>query len=316
MNLVDELRARGIEVRQNAYDQNEISICCPFCVKMGESPDFKFRCGINITSGLGHCFNCGWSSRKAVLDLVRILGIADVVDQVISQQYTRQTRKAPEVVELPEGYASLAECEDWDPHYCQALAYVKRRGITREQIKQYEIGATLEDAGRLKNRIIFPVKDAEGELRAWLGRDYTGTAYLRFINMTGGKPLFNARPDLYPHRLAILSEGVIKALAIERAIHNKLCSMAVLGSSITDVQALQLKNFQELILFGDPGGQGVRGMLGIAANLTTMIRTVTLVYPWPEKQADDLTGPEIRHHLRNRVRYNPLVALKIRRELL
>lgn len=314
MDLLNELQAKGIEVRQNAYDASEISICCPFCIQMGESPDYKFRCGINLESGLGHCFNCGWSSRKAVLELVRLLGLASAVDQVIVQQYTRRTRKRPDVVKLPDGFELLSECEDDDLVFAPALAYARRRGITREQIKRYEIGATVSDF-KFHDRIIFPVREATGSLTAFVGRDYTGFHPVRYYNMTGGKAIFNARPDLYPAKLAILSEGITKALAIERALSNRLCSMAVLGSSITDEQAIQLK-FKELVLFGDPGGPGVRGMLGIAANLTPMIKCITIAWPWPEKQADDLTPSEIKFHLRGRIRYTPLTDLKMRRELL
>jgi DNA primase catalytic core, N-terminal domain len=314
MQLTDELRAKGIEVRENVYDSNEISICCPFCVQMGESPDFKFRCGINIASGLGHCFNCGWSSRKAVLELVRLLGIAENVDQLITQQYTRQSRQRPKTVELPEGTELLAECEDDDPVFAPAIRYVKKRGITRDQIARYEIGANATHE-RFQGRVIFPVRNKYEDLTGFIGRDYTGHNYPRFLNMVGSKAVFNARLDRYSQRLGILSEGIVKALAIERALSNQLCSMAVLGNSITDEQAVQLLGFQEIALFGDPGGPGVRGFLGVAANISTFTQ-VSIAWPWPEKQADDLTEGEIRRHLRGRILYTPLAEMRIRMELL
>jgi hypothetical protein len=56
-------------------------------------------------------------------------------------------------------------------------------------------------------------------------------------------------------------------------------------------------------------------MLGIAANIATFTR-VSIAWPWPDKQADDLTAKEIRQHLRGRIQYTPLMEMKIRMELL
>lgn len=316
MDIVTELSSKGIEVRQNSSNPDEINICCPFCVEMGESPDYKFRCGINLESGLGHCFNCGWSSRKAVYELIRVMGMAELVDQIKVQQFTGKTRTRPKNPKLPEGYVPLWEIEDWDPELARAAQYIRTRGIPESQIRKYEIGATPNTGMDGSQRIIFPIRLEGGTLAGWTGRDYTGYKSARYKNMEGTKDMFNARPDLYPTKLAILSEGIIKALAIERAISDRLCSIAVNGSSISDEQSLQLVKFQEIVVFGDPGGPGVRGMLGIAGSLTTVVARVSIAWPWPDKQADEMTGKEIRARLRSRIPYTPFKAISIRMELL
>ena len=62
MNLQEALEAAGIEVRSGASAE-EIWMCCPFCQERGESPDGRFRLGVNLRSGKAQCFNCQWKGR-------------------------------------------------------------------------------------------------------------------------------------------------------------------------------------------------------------------------------------------------------------
>ena len=45
---------------------NEASLCCPFCVERGETEDTRFRLGINVSTAVGHCFNCHWKGSGAI----------------------------------------------------------------------------------------------------------------------------------------------------------------------------------------------------------------------------------------------------------
>jgi DNA primase len=316
VNLLSELRGNGIEVIESTSgDGNEIRVCCPFCVEMGESPDFKYRLGINLASGLGHCFNCGWSSRQAVLMYVRKIGLQDgVVTEVLNTSFTQQTRERDAVVTLPQGFTPLVELDDDDPYLSFAFRYARKRGITRRQMREKEIGATADDY-QYRGRIIFPVRMGDGKLAGFVTRDCTGLSSYKYLNKVGTKSVYNVRPDLYPHALLVLSEGIVKALAIERATRYKLCSSATLGNSITDYQMNQMKSFREIVLFPDPDKAGLKGFMGIAANLTTQFSKVSVAYPWPEQQADDLDPSVIREHLRNRRPYNMLLEWRMRMEI-
>jgi DNA primase len=315
MNLFAELAKSGVEVRESTTDETEIKLCCPFCVDMGTSPDYKFRLGINIVSGLGHCFNCGWNSKKAVLEIARKFGLGNgAVQEILATPWTGQSRKRPEKTELPEGFQLLSEVDTDDPLFGAAKQYVRKRGITEEQLERYEIGATVED-WKFRYRVIFPVRSKEGKLLGLIGRDWTGRQEPKYLNSIGTKGVFNARPDLYPKGKVIASEGVTKALAIERAVDNKFCSVALCGKNITDAQVQQLKGFQEVILFPDPDRDGMTGFLGVAANLQSVFERVSMSWPWPKKQADDLTRKEIRAALRSRRKYNDILVLRIKQEM-
>jgi hypothetical protein len=301
MSLLDELRAVGLEIHISSSDDNEMKICCPFCVEMGTSPDYRFRCGINLQSGLGHCYNCGWSSKKGFLELIRIFGFSgDLANDIRGTNFTRQTRKRAEPVIMPEGYQLLHEVDLKDEEFGPALKLCFSRGITREQLKRHKIGATIADA-KYGYRVIFPIWDQEGLLLGLIGRDWTGQQALKYKNSTGTKSTWNGKPYAYPKRLVIISEGIFKALAIERAIDNKFCSASVMGNAITDTQVVQIHGFQEALLFPDPDKAGMTGFLNVAANLRSQFKRVSMAWPWPKKQADELTRAEIREALKGAV---------------
>jgi DNA primase len=313
MNVFDLLSMRGMEVKPSYADENEFKICCLFCGDMGEAQDDRFRCGFNIQSGIGHCFNCGWSSRKAILEIVRKLGGDSFdLDQVQKTPFTGETRKRPKKVELPEGFELLWK---WKKERLarEAWEYVRSRGITEEQVKKHEIGIALYDS-RFRDRIIFPVRDPAGKLLGVVGRDYTGEREPRYYNSAGLKYIYNANPLTYSKRWIILSEGIIKSLAIERAIQDKICSGSLLGAHVTNTKVACLDGFKEAILFPDPDRAGIKGFLGVAANLTTQIR-VSMVWPWPLKQADEMSPKEIREVILGRRPYNQLLHLKMRQEI-
>src|SRR6266566_501314 len=313
MNVFDLLMSRGLEVRQSSADDNEYRICCLFCTDMGESPDEKFRCGFNISSGLGHCFNCNWSSRKAILEIVRKLGASDFdLEQVQQTSFTRETRRRSAKVELPDGFELLWKLkrerlarEAWD--------YVRERGITEEQLEKYEIGIAPYDY-RFRDRIIFPVRDSEGKLLGFVGRDYTGKRKPKYLNSQGLKFVYNANSKKYKSGWIVLSEGIFKSLAIERATHGKICSAALLGSGATNTQWAEISDFKEVILFPDPDRAGVRGFLGVASYLVSHMK-VSVAFPWPVKQADEMIPAEIRVAILNRRVYSPLLDIQMRLEL-
>jgi DNA primase len=229
-------------------------------------------------------------------------------------QFTGKTRERDEPVFLPRDFVLLEEVEDDDDWFGVAKRYARKRGITDEQIKRHRIGASLRD-WKFGQRIIFPVYDEQETLLGYTGRDWTGKKDPKYLLTRGTKGIFNARADLYPDTCVILSEGVTKSLAIERALKNRFCSAATLGNQFTDEQLPYIKVFREVIIFPDPDRRGLQGYLGVAANLSTQFEKVSVVWPWPEKQADDMTEGEIRQYLKKRKRYSGLLDMQMRLEV-
>lgn len=314
MTIFDLFRRYGVEVKENYSDPDEFKICCLFCGDRGHTQDFKFRLGFNVSSGEGHCFNCGWASRKVLLEIVRKLGASgEELLAIKNQRYTRKTRVRPKIVELPEGFQLLKDVDESDILFGEAKKYIKDRGITDRQIREHEIGATI--SGWYSYRIIFPVRNTDGELFGLVARDWTGKKDPKYLNSLGTKYTYNADPKKYPTQMIILAEGIVKALAIERAVRNKICCASTLNNSCTDVQREAFKDFKEVVLFCDPDKDGITGYMGVANFITPLFPKVTVAWPLPEKQADDLTPEEIRLAIRGRKLFTPLLDLKVRRLL-
>jgi hypothetical protein len=311
-DLIETLQNHGIEVKQHSTKEDEYRICCLFCVDRGESPDEKFRLGFNIRTGVGGCFNCGWKSRKALLAIMRRLGEAGFDSTRV--QFIPPAHVENEKVSLPEGFQLLSELDDDDILFGPAIGYAKKRGITKRQFLEKEIGATVQDS-KYKYRLIFPVRDGKSKLVGYVGRDWTGTHPAKYMNNMGAaRHIYNARPDKYSHKIIVLSEGLTKSLAIERATDYEVCSGATLGNSITDVQIEQLRAFDETILFPDPDRAGMHGYLAVAANLASILKKVSLAWPWPKKQADDMSSKEIMDVLSARVKYSMTLEWRLRIE--
>lgn len=314
VDFFEQLALKGIEVREHTTEVDEFKICCLFCQDRQQGKDFKFKLGFNVRSGLGHCFKCGWSSRKVLLDILRKIG-SESFGEIKAESFTGKSRERPENVELPEGYERLKNVASNDPLLGPARRYVRKRGITPRQLSMHEIGATATDPW-LHHRIIFPVR--YGKLLAGIvARDWTGTSKLRYINTTGNKVLYNVHPDRYEkgRSIIVVAEGIPKALAIERATEYRLVSSATMGNHVTSIQSNQLKMFDEVVFFPDPDVQGMTGYLSAADNIQPLVKKVSIVWPWPNEQADDMSDAEIREVLEGRQVVTPLLRMKIKTQM-
>jgi hypothetical protein len=154
-------------------------------------------------------------------------------------------------------------------------------------------------------------------LAGMVGRDWTDTSSMRYLNTTGNKCAYNVHPEKYPmgRKIIVVAEGITKALAIERATGYQMVCSATLGNSITAIISNQLKEFEEVILFPDPNVAGMVGYLGVADNLQPLTKRVTMVWPWPEMQADEMASTEIMEFIEGRQLVNPILRMKIKSQM-
>jgi hypothetical protein len=296
MTFIDFMRRRGIPVKMG-ISEGEVFVCCLFCAEQGETPDTRFRLGVNYVTGVGHCFNCDWRSRRAVEDIVRRLGGSGV--DTASIPATVADLKPPQVA-LPLDFQYLCRPDRKDARTSDAVRYLISRGVTGDQIKRHRVGISL--LGRYAYRAIFPVY-RRGQLEGFVARDYTGCQDIRYLMPPGPKPLFGLAEETMG-RLAVLSEGVFKALRIELALP-RCCSVAVLGHDLTPHQTewlQQIVGVDGIIIWPDPDLAGVRGAVGIADTLVGLGMEVKLIYPPSKVPADELPIPQIREILKTRVK--------------
>jgi len=293
------LEQQGHEVRRHQSDENEIRICCMFCEQRGYGPDKKFRLGINVATGQAHCFKCGWKTG----DIYRL--IAKATGQRVNHPDQHKPKTDAVDPELPEGFQLIwtgNKQTDTGIIRQRAVDYLLGRGVTIEQARRHKIGFC--GAGRYAFRVVFPVYDGK-KLLTFIGRDFTGKAEPRFLNLRGPKPLYNLEALHRVNRgtcLVVLYEGIFKALAGELA-YPVAVHMATLGSSISDTQLASLSNaVAEVVLFPDPNKAGLDGFLKVGHALQAkQFQRLSVAWPLPSREADEYDYCEVAHRIENRI---------------
>jgi DNA primase len=267
--LLDEiLQSADVTVRPSRNDANEVTLCCPFCSERGESPDTRFRLGINVSQGLGHCYNCGWKGR-GILDIARQLCHAfGLVLKRKSLVEAAAIEPAKKVAHKPVDSDSLfpVEYETFgakpDEIESAAMSYLKSRGVSVLQIARHRIGYAA--AGPMAWRVLFPVIDGEGNFHGCVGRAIVDGMRPKYLNTPGIKLLWNAQKS---YGTAVVVEGVMDAIRTETALlaRRGFTAVATLGSAATSVQVAQLRQFEKVILLPDWDEAGVHGVSALAS---------------------------------------------------
>jgi hypothetical protein len=303
MNFAQALLYKGVRFRESGDGRTHLN--CPFCPERGKPADTQLRLCVHAVQGWGRCMHCDWKHRWAILPVLRQLGLAPE-DLDLDLEGAGPPAEPPEPVVLPEDFMRLTHAiDDLDQ---QALAYVRKRGVTPEQIRHHKIGVSY--VGRYAYRVIFPLY-VEGKLCGINARDFTGHQEPKYLLSKGEKHLYNFNPKAHT---VILSEGVIKALKIEQV--TPACSASLLGHDLTDTQFRQLKASacRHAILYPDPlflnrpyemthpsEFASRKGVLGIADRLAEdWSGKVSLVHP-VKRPADDAPLSELKYNLEGRV---------------
>ena len=289
MTLQEVFLRRGVRFRVSGNGL-KISICCPFCVENGKSPDTKFCLCVHATQFWGRCLHCDWRHRFAVVPVLKQLGILESVTGV--EKAPESSIQAP--VTLPKDFQLLTHA--YDDLDRQAKKYILKRGVTEEQIKQDRLGCSY--VGRYAYRIVFPVYVGK-ELKGINARDFTGIQKPKYLNSPGDKYLFRFDPK---QSVTVLSEGVIKALRIAQAC--EYGSASLLGHDLTERQLEQIQNstVKHLILYPDVDPVGRKGVVTIADKLRELFSKCEVSIVWPVTlPADDVPLLELKQLLVNNV---------------
>lgn len=111
---------------------------------------------------------------------------------------------------LPTYFTAPASRDAWN---LSLLRYIEGRGVTWEQIRRFHIGYV--DAGRLHDRIIAPVYLGK-EFRNYIARSIDPDAPTKVLTMRRGRAGLFGSQFSHPAMPAIVTEGWLDALAIDR----------------------------------------------------------------------------------------------------
>jgi DNA primase len=207
IQLLDKvLKSRGQSLKKN----NEYMWWSPFV------SHHKPKLQVNIQTGKWHC----WVSNQGghnLFQLFKKVGATRPDYQSLSKIlgettfYNVKDKPGNQDIKLPDEYKSLSE-----PHNSiirdHALLFLKKRGITEQDIKRYNIGYCTE--GPYQNRIIVPSYDSDGKLNYFVGRDFYAST-MKYKNPPISKDIIGF--DLYVNWSLpiILVEGVFDSISVK-----------------------------------------------------------------------------------------------------
>jgi len=183
-------------------------------------------------------------------------------------------------------------------------SYLESRGYPRSVLTKMNCG--LSEYGSMNNRVVFPIKDMNGEPVGFTGRTivddsskWSNTIFRKSINLLNIDICkeFIERKGI---KKVILTEGPLDVARLCQAGYWN--SMAVMGSAVTNGQAHILKNMGivgvVLMMDNDEGGQDSE--LRNNSKLQRAMLDVEVIYP-DEEESDvgDMSIKEIRSKLKD-----------------
>jgi len=211
VTLVNSVLGSGKSTARNNYAYH-----CPLC------NHHKPKLEVNLTENREgknpwHCWACD-ARGTTIYNLFKQLEVdVDKFKELSSLVKTSRSIKETQVVStvvLPNEYIALYNVDNSDIMARHALAYLKRRHISKYDIIKYNIGYCKE--GLYKNMIVIPTYDADGRLNYFTARSFEKEPYVKYRNPPSSRDVIPNEHLINWNIPIILCEGPFDAIAIKR----------------------------------------------------------------------------------------------------
>lgn len=191
---------------------------CPYC------HHHKPKLEINFTENKKgdnpwHCWVCDKKGKK----LYQVFKQAGATEDRMAELRAIVKYVGPETevavedkVTLPKEFETFENLKSVDVEGRQALAYLKNRGLTEDDILKYNIGYC--SSGRYAKMVIIPSYDANGQLNYFTGRSFEKEPYVKYRNPSVSRDIIPFELFINWNIPLILCEGPFDALAIKRNV--------------------------------------------------------------------------------------------------
>lgn len=231
-------------------------------------------------NGLHHCWSCSWGGDAPRL-VCHALGVGFQAAYAWIREFaTGAAVPAPVSARVvvgaigivpfgfPPGVVEDRVVESWP---APPRRYLEKRGIPAWQVARWRLAYALE--GRLRGRIVLPVRDQAHRLQSYTARAFDGAPvrYLTPRKEEGASPAAVFGSEHWKGQsICIVAEAAIDSLACERVCPG--CAVAALGSGGASNAAqpyvvLALARFRRLVVVTDPDAAGDRAAASLDASL-------------------------------------------------
>lgn len=188
---------------------------CPICNHK------KPKLVINVTTGMYNCWTCSPPTKgKTPVSLFKKLNVDRTRFSEMASYFPSHGIKIEvdssknEFVTLPTEFIPLT-INDGSLEYRRAMSYVKKRNITVDDIRKYNIGYC--KTGRFRNRIVVPSYGENGNLQYFVARSFESDAYLKYDSPSVKKDeIVGMEYFVNWNTPVVLCEGAFDAIAIKR----------------------------------------------------------------------------------------------------
>jgi len=211
VTLVNSVLGSGKATARNNYAYH-----CPFC------HHHKPKMEVNLTENREgknpwHCWACDVRG-TTIYSLFKQLKVeAGKFTELKSLVKTSKSIKETQVVSsvsLPNEYIGLNNVDTGDIMARHALAYLKKRYISKYDIIKYNIGYCKE--GLYKNMIIIPTYDSDGRLNYFTARSFEKEPYVKYRNPSASRDIIPNEHLINWNIPIVICEGLFDAIAIKR----------------------------------------------------------------------------------------------------
>lgn len=199
-----------------ATARNNYAYHCPFC------NHHKPKLEVNLTENREgknpwHCWACDVRGTTIYSLFKQLKASVDKFTELKSLVKTSKSIKQTQVVStvsLPNEFTSLLSDNLNDIMARHALAYLKKRRISKYDILKYNIGYC--NKGLYKNMIIIPTYDVDGRLNYFTARSFEKEPYVKYRNPSASRDIVPNEHLINWNVPVILCEGLFDAIAIKR----------------------------------------------------------------------------------------------------
>jgi len=238
MEITEKLNIVGSFLGDHRKVGNEYLYHCPFC------NHHKKKLSLNFEKSKFKCWVCDAHGnirrlvrKKATLDLFQkwkqIDGEVDL-NTNLDDLFTDTAEAKEEILSLPDGFTTLTSKTN-PLSYKKYLNYLKKRGLTQQDILYWKIGFCSD--GEYKDRIVIPSFNSDGNVNFFVGRTVVGDKFAKFKQPSISKDIIFNELYLDFDEDITLVEGIFDAI---KAGHN---AIPMLGSTLRE----ESKLFQKIV---------------------------------------------------------------------
>tara|TARA_R110001592_G_scaffold361764_2_gene673604 strand:+ start:30 stop:956 length:927 start_codon:yes stop_codon:yes gene_type:complete len=187
---------------------------CPFCNHHKKKLEINFsqqKKGFNPW----HCWVCNTKGNRITTLFKKVKATPENYQQLtklIGEEKEYKQEETFKALKLPKEFTPVLNNNDISARH--ALSYLKRRGLTIEDIKKYNIGFC--PYGSYANMVIIPSYDEEGILNYFTGRSFQKDPFIKYRNPDCSRDIIPFELFINWNLPLVLCEGPFDAMAIKR----------------------------------------------------------------------------------------------------